>query len=86
MPQRSVAAPASQSIGNVSAAAPALEIKLLSFEEDMQLAWFNQAEAYFLSPARRCRPDVLVLLNAVGTDASAEEVGLGLTINPGPTT
>ena len=46
-PRRSVATPASQPIGNVIAAAPAREIKLPPFEEDMPQAWYNQAEAYF---------------------------------------
>jgi len=46
-PRRSVATPSSQPIGNVVAAAPTREIKLLPFEEDMPQAWYNQAEAYF---------------------------------------
>ena len=46
-PRRSVAALASQSIGNVIAAAQNREIKLPPFEEDMPQAWYNQAEAYF---------------------------------------
>ena len=48
MPQRrSVAAPSSQPIGNVVAAATIREIKLPPFEEDMPPAWNNQGEAYF---------------------------------------
>ena len=46
-PRRSVAAPASQPVGNVIAAAPTREIKLPLFKEDMPQAWYNQAEAYF---------------------------------------
>jgi len=45
--RRSVAAPSSQPIGNVVAAAPTRKIKLPPFEEDMPQAWYNQAEAYF---------------------------------------
>ena len=46
-PRQRVAAPSSQPIGNVIAAAPTREIKLPPFEEDMPQAWYNQAEAYF---------------------------------------
>jgi hypothetical protein len=45
--RRSIATPSSQLIGNLIAAAPTREIKLLPFEEDMPQAWYNQAEAYF---------------------------------------
>jgi len=73
-PQRSVAAPASQPIGNIIAMAPARDIKLPPFQEDMPQAWFNQAEAYFRLHG--------VLLRAVGTDASAKEIGQGHNIHP----
>ena len=46
-PRRSNAAPSSQPIGNVVAAAPTRKIKLPPFEEDMPQAWYNQAEGYF---------------------------------------
>jgi len=46
-PRRSVAATASQPVGNVIAAAPTREIKLQPFKEDMPQAWYLQAEAYF---------------------------------------
>ena len=79
-PQLSVAAPASQPIGNVIAAAPTCKIKLPPFKEEMPQAWFIQAEAFFCCNGL----DALVLRRAMGTDASAEEVGPGHTINPGP--
>ena len=80
-PRQSVAAPSSQPIGNVVAAAPTREIKLPPFEEDTGLV---QPGGGVLPPARRHGPDVLVLLRAVGTDAIAEKTGKGHPISPEP--
>jgi hypothetical protein len=46
-PRRSTAVPAPEPISNIAAVAPARDIKLPPFEDDMPQAWFNQAEAYF---------------------------------------
>jgi hypothetical protein len=46
-PRRSAVTLASEPIDNIVTAAPAHDIKLPPFKEDMPHAWFNQAEAYF---------------------------------------